>query len=123
MNYTTESFKLTEELANSGLEHMRTLGELNLRTWEKIAEQQKHTFGLIVDTCVKQLKLATQTREVSGLINGQMELTRELRDKMMAENQEAAYLSAKASKEFHTWIEQGASVFASNINKVTEKSA
>ncbi len=91
--------------------------------WEKIAEQQVNTFGLIVDTCVKQLKLATQTKEVSGYINGQTELTREMRDTLIAKNQEAAYLSAKASKEYQTWVEEGTSAFASNINNVAEKSA
>lgn len=123
MNNATESLKLSEEFANSSLEHMRALGELNLRTLEKMAAQQMSTFGLIVDTGLKQLKLVTQTKEVAELINGQAELTRELRDSLVAKNQETFDLSAKAGKEYRTWIEEGTSAFASNINKVAEKSA
>lgn len=123
MNNATESLELIKEFGTSGLENMRALGELNQRTWEKMAEQQMNTFGLIMDAGLQQLKLATRTKDVSELINGQAELTHALRDNLLTKSRESIELSTEIGTEYRTWMEQGANTFANKMSKVADKAA
>ena len=123
MNNATESLELIKEFGTSGFENMRALSELNQRTWEKMAEQQMNTFGLILDAGLQQLKLATRTKDVSELINGQSGLTHDLRDNLLAKSRESIELSTEIGNEYRTWMEQGANTFANKMSKVADKAA
>jgi len=123
MNNATENLELIKEFGTSGLENMRALGELNQRTWEKMAEQQMNTFGLILDAGLQQLNLATRTKDVSELINGQAKLTHELRDNLLAKSRESIELSTEIGTEYRTWMEQGANTFTSKMSKAADKAA
>ena len=123
MNNATENLEMIKEFSTNGVDAMRALGELNLRTWEKFAEQQMSTIGLMMETGLRQMKLSTETQEVSELINGQMELGRELREQLLAKGKETMEMSTEAGNAYRSWLEEGATSFAQNVKKAAGKAA
>ncbi|OOZ36564.1 phasin family protein [Solemya velesiana gill symbiont] len=108
MTTAKENLEMFKEFGTNGYENARALGELNLRTWEKLAEAQMATFSLFVDTGIAQMKLATESKDPKELVTKgreTMELTNEARD------------------EYSALVEKGISQFTSKVNEATQKAA
>ncbi|MEW7981881.1 MAG: hypothetical protein AB2812_03455, partial [Candidatus Sedimenticola endophacoides] len=63
----TMNLDMLKEFGNGGYAQARALGELNLRTWERLFEKQMETFGLLIDNANAQIELASEAREVSDM--------------------------------------------------------
>ncbi|MEW8074807.1 MAG: hypothetical protein AB2815_03235 [Candidatus Sedimenticola endophacoides] len=61
----TMNLDMLKEFGNGGYAQARALGELNLRTWERLFEKQMETFGLLIDNANAQIELASEVSEVS----------------------------------------------------------
>ena len=77
MSDTTENLEMLKDLGTTGFENVRALGELNMRTWEKLIEQQMDGFGLWVNTGIDQVKLITEISDYADLLQGQTALSRQ----------------------------------------------
>ena len=111
MTNPTENLDFIKQAGINGYESFRALGELNLRTWEKLAEQQLATFDYLVDTGIKQLKLTTESRDINTLVAGQTALGREFGEAMSSRGQQFAETSKAAGEAYREWFEKGVATF------------
>ncbi|MET0106481.1 MAG: phasin family protein [Sedimenticola sp.] len=123
MTTAKENLEMLKDFGTNGYENARALGELNLRTWEKLAEAQMATFSLFVDTGIAQMKLATESKDPKELVNGQVELARKLGEELVTKGRETMELTNEARDEYSALVEKGISQFASKVTEATQKAA
>jgi hypothetical protein len=107
MTNATENMDLIKQAGISSYESARALGELNLRTWEQLAEQQLATFNYLLDTGIKQIKLTGEVKELGSLVSTQAELSREFSEEMSSRGKQFAELSKQAGESYREWFEKG----------------
>lgn len=76
----TELFAKSTETA---MEATRKLGELNLRTMERLLQQQAEMAGIYMDIAARGLELFGKAKGMQELVQGQAELTRECGERGM----------------------------------------
>jgi phasin family protein len=123
MTTAKENLNNMKDFGTSGYESMRTLGELNLRTFEQMAEKQMETFGLLIDTGIAQLKMVAEAKDAAGMINGQVQLAQTLSQTLASKSSETMELASKAGEAYRTWLEQGVSNFSGKVEAASRKSA
>ncbi|MCP3867778.1 MAG: phasin family protein [Gammaproteobacteria bacterium] len=119
----TDNLEILKDLGTSGFEVIRALGELNLRTWEKLMEQQMDTFGLCVNSGIEQVKLITETDDYAALVNGQIELNRQFSETLTEKTREAMVLSNEAGDEYRAWFENGVGSLTGQAGEIAGKAA
>jgi len=110
-----------QQVGINGFENTRALGELNLRTWEQLVAQQMETFGLIIDSSVKQLKLSSETQDANKLMTEQMALGRELGEQLTSKGRQLTDISKQTGEAYRNWFEQ--SIAAVSGKPADDKSA
>jgi len=123
MNSGNVNLDMLKDLGASGYEHARVLGELNLRTWERLVEKQLETFGLLIDTANAQIKLASETKDLSEVVTAQTELGRKLSEDLLAKGRESLAMAGDFHEEYKRWMENGISQFTAKASKTTKQSA
>ena len=118
MSNTTENLEMLKDLGTTGFENVRALGELNMRTWEKLIEQQMDGFGLWVNTGIKQVKLITETGDCADLVKGQTELSRLLGESLNEKGRQVLALSSEAGDEYRAWFENGVNKLTGRVDDV-----
>jgi hypothetical protein len=107
MNNAKENLEMVKAAGTAGFESIRTLGELNLRTWEKLVEKQMDTFGLFIDTGIKQLSLSTEITDAKDLVNTQVELAKAFGESLAAKGRETVEIANSVRDEYQGWLEDG----------------
>ena len=123
MSNTTENLEMLKDLGNTGFENIRALGELNLRTWEKLIEQQMDGFGLWVNTGIAQVKLITETSDYVALVKGQTELSKQFGESLNEKGRQVMALSGEAGDEYRAWFENGVNKLTGKVNEVVDVAA
>jgi hypothetical protein len=100
---------LFTELGTKGLERLDTLGELNLKAWERLASRQVDVLNLMVEQGVRQMKLATEAYGYTELAKGQVELVREASERAMREARANLRLAGEVREDYRAWVEDGIS--------------
>ena len=114
MGDTTENLEMLKDLGTTGFENVRALGELNMRTWEKLIEQQMDGFGLWINTGIEQVKLITETGDYANLLRGHTDLSKQFGENLNEKGRQVMALSSEAGDEYRAWFENG-------VNKLTGK--
>ena len=114
MSDTTENLEMLKDLGTTGFENVRALGELNMRTWEKLIEQQMDGFGLWVNTGIEQVKLITETSDYADLLQSQTELSKQFGENLNEKGRQVMSFSSEVGDEYRVWFENG-------VNKLTGK--
>ncbi|MES9843837.1 MAG: phasin family protein [Candidatus Sedimenticola sp. PURPLELP] len=123
MTTAKENLEMLKEFGTNGYEGARALGELNLRTWEKMAEAQMATFSLFVDTGIAQMKLASESKDPKELVDGQVEIAKKLGEELVSKGRETMELTNEVRDEYSALVEKGVSQFTGKINEATQKAA
>lgn len=123
MSNTTESLEMLKDLGTTGFENVRALGELNLRTWEKLIEQQMEGFGLWINTGIEQVKLITETSDYADLVKGQTELSKQFGESLNETGRQVMAFSSEAGDEYRAWFENGVNKLTGKVNEVVDVAA
>jgi phasin family protein len=107
MTTAKESIEMMNELSSKGYEAAQSLGEINLRTMERLLARQMDAFNIWMDSGLRQVKMVTEAKGPSDLVKGQIELVRELSERVLAEGRENVKLATDTRNEYRTWFEQG----------------
>ncbi|MDF1529661.1 MAG: phasin family protein [Sedimenticola sp.] len=108
-----EAFK---EVGVAGFEAARTLGELNLRTWEKLVEKQAEAFGLFVDAGIELVKTSTEQKDIKELVNAEMNVAKQFGENLVVKGREALQVANDARDDYRSWAEQGVETFTKQVN-------
>jgi hypothetical protein len=114
MTNAKENIEMMNDLSSKGYETARQLGELNLRTMEMILNRQMDTMNMMMETSLRQMTMLSEAKGYNELVKGQMEIAKEVGERMMEVGRENVKLANERRDEYRTWVEQG-------VNAVSEK--
>jgi hypothetical protein len=118
MNDPKANLELIKDFGINGYENIRSLAEINLRTWEKLVEKQMDAFGLFVDAGIDQLAANGNPQDIKSVLENQAALGKALSENMAVKGREAVDLANQATNEYRSWLENGINTFNSKVSAV-----
>ena len=104
MNSAKENLNLYKKAVEQGYANAVELGDLQMRSFKGLVEQQLELFGLMVDTQVKQAELLGQVKEYPEYLSEQARIGRELAEGLAAKSRAGVELAGNASAEYRAWM-------------------
>ncbi len=120
MNTAKENLEAFNELSNKGYEAARELGELNLRTMEKMVSRQMDLMNMFMENSLRQISMASEAKGYNDLVKTQIELTKEVAERVMGESRESVKFANATRDEYRAWFENGVELVSENMNKVRQ---
>lgn len=114
---TTDSMKAISDLTNKNIERMTSLGELNVRIFEKMAARQMDAMTLYMDHAMRVMKVATESKGYNELFKGQVDATKELSERMMAESKSTMQIASEARDDYRGWLEKNMGEISAEMRK------
>ena len=100
-----ETFETITNLSHKSVAQVSSLGELNLRIFERLAARHVDAMNLAVEHSVRLARLATETTDFSTFFKDQVAATNSLSELMFNESKENLKLVAQARDDFRAWFE------------------
>ncbi|NEX21558.1 phasin family protein [Thiorhodococcus mannitoliphagus] len=113
----TDSMKTMNELTNKSVERMTSLGELNVRIFEKMAARQMDAVTLYMDHAMRMMKVATESKGYNEFFKGQVDATKELSERMIAEGKSTMQIASEARDDYRGWVETNMSEISADLRK------
>ncbi|MCW8921060.1 MAG: phasin family protein, partial [Sedimenticola sp.] len=107
MNDPKANLELIKDFGINGYENIRSLAEINLRTWEKLVEKQMDAFGLFVDAGINQLAANKNPQDIKAALDNQIALGKSLSENIAVKGRETVDLANQAGNEYRSWLENG----------------
>ena len=120
MKTPTVNLEAMKEIGVAGFEAARSLGELNLRTWEKLVENQTAVFGLFVDAGIELVKSTTEQKDIKDLVNAEMNVAKQFGENLVVKSREALQVANDARDDYRSWAEQGVETFTKQVNSAVK---
>jgi hypothetical protein len=117
MATTNETFAMFNDLGSKGYEAAQALGEINLRAVETLVARQMDVVNLLMEGGLRQVKMASEAKGYSDLVKGQIELARELAERLMEESRTNVKLASDTRDEYRGWMEKGVQLVSENLNQ------
>jgi phasin family protein len=118
MTSAKESIEMMNDLGTKGYEAAQSLGEINLRTMERLLARQMDALNLLMDSGLRQVKMVTDAKGPNDLVKEQINLVRELSERFLAEGRENVKLATDTRNEYRAWFEQGVQVINEKVVKL-----
>lgn len=121
MNDPKAQRELIKNFGINGYENIRSLAEINLRTWERLVEKQIDAFGLFVDAGIDQLTANGNSQDIKATLENHAALGKRLSENMAVKGRETIDLANQASNEYRRWLENGINTFNSKVSAVASE--
>jgi len=108
---------LINEMSTKGVERLSSLGELNLRIWERLVGRQMDAMSFAMEQGIRQVKLATESKGYNEYMKGQVELAKETSERAMEEAKANLKVAGEVQEEYRTWMQQGMSDLSAELRK------
>lgn len=115
--------KNIEALNKAAIESAKRLGDINVRTIEKLVERHIAATGDYLEGGVKQLELMGDAKDMQGAVKEQTRLATELNEKLVAHAKETAELLNQVKGELTEWAQEGMKAAAAPTTKGAKKVA
>jgi hypothetical protein len=102
---TQDVVKTYSDLTNQNVERMNALGELNLKIVEKVASRQMDVMNLVLEHSVRLMKLAAEAKGYGDLYKGQVDMAKEMTEKLMAESKTTMALVGEIRDDYRGWLD------------------
>jgi phasin family protein len=107
------------DISNKGMDRINSLGELNMKVWEKLAARQMDAVNAMMEQGKRQIKQATEAKGYNELLKGQMELAKEVSERLMSETKTNMELAGEVRDDYRAWMQAGVSELTSEMRKTT----
>jgi hypothetical protein len=121
MTTAKESIEMFNDLGSKGYESAQALGEINLRTLEKMVSRQMDAMGMFMEAGLRQVTMAAEAKGYSDLVKGQIALTKELGERVMDESRQNVQLATATRDEYRAWFEKGMETLNEKMSKIQPK--
>jgi len=112
-----DTVNAVNEITNKGIERMTSLGELNLRIFERAAARQMDVMNLFMEHGIRAMKLASESKGYNELVKGQVEAAKELGERLMNESKTNLSLSAEVRDDYRAWFEKNMAEVSDDLRK------
>lgn len=99
----------------------KRLGEINLRTLERLTERQLEATGEYLEGGIAQLKALGETNDVQAAVSAQAKYATEVGEKLVEDAKKTAAILNDAKTEYTQWFEEG--MKAASVANPVSKSA
>ena len=96
-----------EKMNKTSVDAMKRLGEIQLRSMERLAEQQIAVTSAALDQGVKQLRSLAGSKDVSAVVESQTSYLTELNAQVVENAQKTADILTTTKSELTDWVEAG----------------
>ncbi len=96
-----------EKLNKTLIESAKRLGEINLRTLERLTETQLAVASDYLEGSVRQLKVLGESRDVQGTLAAEAKLATDLGEKFIEHAKRTAEIFTETRNELGEWVEEG----------------
>jgi phasin family protein len=96
-----------EQMNKTSVDAMKRLGEIQLRSMERFAEQQLAITSSVLDQGVKQMRTLADTKDVSSVLESQTAYFTDLNAQAMDNAKATADILATTKSELTEWVEAG----------------
>ncbi len=112
-----DSLTAMNEMTSKGADRLRSLGDLNLKIWEKLAARQLEALNLMMEQSVRQMKIASEAKGYNEFVKAQVEMAKEASERMMEEVRTNMSLANEVRDEYRAWAQAGMSEMTAEIKK------
>jgi hypothetical protein len=102
-----EMIEMFTKNSEAAMEAAKKLGDLNLRTMDRLLAQQTELANIYMDITAKSLELFGKAKGVQELVNGQAELTRECGERCMTIMRKGLTLVNESGAEYGVLVSEG----------------
>jgi phasin family protein len=114
---TNETFKAIDDFTHKGVEQVSSLGNLNLRIFERLAALQAETVNLAVEHSVRLAKLATDSKDYNEFFKGHVEASKDLSERLMSVSKENLQLAGQVNDDYRAWFEKSLAEVSADLRK------
>lgn len=111
---------MLNEMGSKGYESMRELGDINLRNWERIVARQMDAVSLMMESGLRQVKMASEAKGYNDLVKTQVEFAKELGQRLVDETRQNLQLAGDARDEYRLWFEKGMTDVKDKMNRAAQ---
>ena len=111
------------EMGTKGAERLNSLGDLNLKIWERMAARQLEALNLMMEQSVRQMKIASEAKGYNEFVKAQVDLAKEASERMMEEVRTNMSLANEVRDEYRAWAQAGMSELTAEMKKNAAKAA
>ena len=112
-----DSLTAMNEMTSKGADRLSSLGDLNLKVWEKLAARQLEALNLMMKQSVRQMKIASEAKGYNEFVKAQVEMAKEASERMMEEVRTNMSLANEVRDEYRAWAQAGMSEMTAEIKK------
>ncbi|HYN78332.1 MAG TPA: phasin family protein [Lamprocystis sp. (in: g-proteobacteria)] len=112
-----ETVSTVNDITSKGVERLTSLGEINLRYFERLAARQVEAYNLYVEHGNRLLKLAAESKGYDEFFKGQVEATKELSERVVTESKTSMELAGQARDDYRAWFEKNLAEVGADLRK------
>ena len=109
--------KNIETLNKAAVESAKRLGDINMRTLEKLAQRQIEVAADYLEGSVQQLKLMGESKDIQAAVKEQARLSTELNEKFVAHAKKTAEVLNDVKDELTDWAQDGMKAVGNGAKK------
>ena len=113
----TETLNTVNDMTNKTVERMTSLGELNVRIFEKMSARQMDAMSLYMEHAMRVMKLATESKGYNEFAKGQVEATKELGERMLTESKTGMQVISEVRDDYRAWFEKNMAEVSTDLRK------
>jgi hypothetical protein len=114
---TNDTINNINEMTNKTVERMTSLGELNVRIFEKMAARQMDALSLYMEHSMRVMKLATESKGYNEFLKGQADATKELSERILAESKNSMQAVTEVRDDYRAWFEKNLAEVNAELRK------
>ncbi len=111
------NMKTVNEMTSKNVERMSSLGELNVRIFEKMAARQMDTLSLYMDHAMRVMKIATESKGYDAFFKGQADATKEFGERVVTESKAGMQVLGEVREDYRAWVEKNLSEMNADLRK------
>ena len=117
MTTVNDTMNTVNEMANKGFERMTSLGELNLKLFERVAARQMDALNLFMEHGIRVMKIATESKGYNESFKGQVDAAKELSERLMTESKTNMSLAGEVRDDYRHWFEKNLAEVSADLRK------
>ncbi len=114
-----EIIEIIEKSNESVLEAVRKIAELNMRTFDKMFQQQAELAAFYMDASARGLEMVTKAKGYQDLMAGQTSLARELGERSVAAVRTGMTDAYATTNEYSNLVQEGVKLAQEQAAKAT----
>lgn len=114
---TNDTINTVNEINTKNVERIASLGELNVRIFEKMSARQMDAMSLYMEHAMRVMKLATESKGYNEFFKAQVEATKELSERVLAEGKASMQAVSDVRDDYRNWFEKNLADISADLRK------